>query len=516
MWPGKPLCRLCERPAADGGHQAAEMDKEKFSEWCLVYLGHTLADELKDDDLICCFCVWDARFLDEHERGEMRDLCWWPKESMTCSRKQTLFENYEVKQCWVPLKKLVEAKAVEETTSEVIANGRGVKNGKLSLICIYCNKNKSLSNVKGNQILVKHIKSEHRNIAIRCNFFSQCPNYFLNTDDRDEHIKKVHFKRKEVKVKVCIYCSQEFISRKNFTSHISRIHAKTFIKCKVFSCGEYFKTQSDLDFHNLGHRALEDKKKFACEMCSYRGLSKGHLFKHIQSQHLKSKNPIKCQLCEKVFENEFKLQRHLSYDHKFKYCSSCGSKFTVARFERHFSKNTVCNQCGHSFKCCVLLRKHKIECNPYECDFCLKLFSKKSFLKYHVNRHHVSKISKNVDEFQGRFECKVCNKYIANKKNLKLHCARLHSNSRRIFECSHCTMKYFGKRSMARHLANVHNLIEKKYHCKDCDRQFCSRFELKDHVTRTHSKKIIQCPICKIHILSHILRMHMIYKHGIR
>ncbi|XP_059478268.1 uncharacterized protein LOC132198317 isoform X4 [Neocloeon triangulifer] len=55
------LCRLCERPAADGGHRAAELDKDKLAEWCLNFLGTTLAKEIDDRDLFCYFCVWDAR-----------------------------------------------------------------------------------------------------------------------------------------------------------------------------------------------------------------------------------------------------------------------------------------------------------------------------------------------------------------------------------------------------------------------------------------------------------------------
>ncbi|XP_059478267.1 uncharacterized protein LOC132198317 isoform X3 [Neocloeon triangulifer] len=107
------LCRLCERPAADGGHRAAELDKDKLAEWCLNFLGTTLAKEIDDRDLFCYFCVWDARFYHNKSHNEANgeddyDMCWWPEQDVD-KNAQDLHKNYtdgKLQQCWVSLEKL--------------------------------------------------------------------------------------------------------------------------------------------------------------------------------------------------------------------------------------------------------------------------------------------------------------------------------------------------------------------------------------------------------------------------
>ncbi|XP_059476856.1 uncharacterized protein LOC132197532 [Neocloeon triangulifer] len=212
MGPGKPLCRLCERPAADGGYSAAELDREKFAEWCLNYLGETLADELEDEDLVCNFCVWDVSFLLQNSNGYLNEFCWWPNEALeetNDDHRKTRFDHFskgKMKQCWVPLEKMVESNQVEghlaEEASEELAKLKLKK-------CIYCKNSFARTSA-----LVGHITSIHGNIAIRCNFQKMCAEYFLTIEDRDIHIQNFHSKRKQnQKFYRCIYCSDTYLCR---------------------------------------------------------------------------------------------------------------------------------------------------------------------------------------------------------------------------------------------------------------------------------------------------------------
>ncbi|XP_059476196.1 uncharacterized protein LOC132197132 isoform X2 [Neocloeon triangulifer] len=132
------LCRLCERPAADGGHRAAELDKDKLAEWCLNFLGTTLAKDIDDQDLFCYFCVWDARFYHSktiNTYDESDDFCWWPEQDSN-RNTQNLYKNYgagKVQQCWVSLEKLPS----EENASD---SAGGKAESKIFENCGYCNK----------------------------------------------------------------------------------------------------------------------------------------------------------------------------------------------------------------------------------------------------------------------------------------------------------------------------------------------------------------------------------------
>ncbi|XP_059478266.1 uncharacterized protein LOC132198317 isoform X2 [Neocloeon triangulifer] len=141
------LCRLCERPAADGGHRAAELDKDKLAEWCLNFLGTTLAKEIDDRDLFCYFCVWDARFYHNKSHNEANgeddyDMCWWPEQDVD-KNAQDLHKNYtdgKLQQCWVSLEKLpseekASADAGGKTESRSISSGINSRLSKHASMC---------------------------------------------------------------------------------------------------------------------------------------------------------------------------------------------------------------------------------------------------------------------------------------------------------------------------------------------------------------------------------------------
>jgi hypothetical protein len=62
MWTRPVLCRLCECPALDGGVRVDQLDAAKLSKWWLRKIGTDfIPEESEIDELICNFCIWDAR-----------------------------------------------------------------------------------------------------------------------------------------------------------------------------------------------------------------------------------------------------------------------------------------------------------------------------------------------------------------------------------------------------------------------------------------------------------------------
>ncbi|CAB3386164.1 Hypothetical predicted protein [Cloeon dipterum] len=129
----KPLCRVCERPTADGAVQAVQLDKEKLQTWLLNVCGHEFAEEIEDEDLICSFCIWHAEFLAKYD-CEHEALAWWPPDlaylkDVARELRRKYLEG-KAEQCWVQLEKIE-----EEENTEHERKSDGQKSGRK---CFYC------------------------------------------------------------------------------------------------------------------------------------------------------------------------------------------------------------------------------------------------------------------------------------------------------------------------------------------------------------------------------------------
>ncbi|XP_059487986.1 oocyte zinc finger protein XlCOF6-like [Neocloeon triangulifer] len=244
--------------------------------------------------------------------------------------------------------------------------------------------------------------------------------------------------------------------------------------------------------------AIENEKKFKCQICDYKAIEKYQLSRHIKYSHeTTSSASVKCSKCSKTFDNNKKFKSHVQKYHTFKHCPQCDQGISKGLFKNHLGKK-VCKICGKSFECLGLLQKYKGDCDAQHltCEFCSKEFPVKCLLKYHINRHHVCKNKENVDQAALKF---------ANESCLGLK-----------FECSHCSKKFERKSYLWKHLTNLHHLIEKKFRCAECDRKYYDRSSLKQHLTGVHSKVTVECSICQSKMKSSSLKHHMIQLHCIK
>ncbi|CAB3387203.1 Hypothetical predicted protein [Cloeon dipterum] len=154
----KPLCRLCERPTADGAIQAVQLDKEKLQTWLLNVCGHEMAEEVQDEDLICYYCMWHAEFHAKYV-SEFEALAWWPPNLVylddEAKELRRMYLEGKTEQCWVQLEKIELPKSENDVNAEHVEKSDGRKGGKK---CFYCG-----------QIVVKisrHVRKMHAN-AIR-------------------------------------------------------------------------------------------------------------------------------------------------------------------------------------------------------------------------------------------------------------------------------------------------------------------------------------------------------------
>ncbi|XP_059481559.1 PR domain zinc finger protein 5-like [Neocloeon triangulifer] len=515
MWP--KLCRLCERPAANGGFLVAELDKEKFAEWCLNVLGESLAAAVEDTDIVCYFCVWDASLLYEHEASSSKnnsDMCWWPENTRNADKDvNILFESYKagyVQQCWVSLRKAPDQKKMVVETSPRI---RLLKRTKIP--CCYCiklfSKRRTLNN---------HIKNKHADDAIRCNFSQLCLTYFKTIEERDDHIKQLHFKSKSKIRFECPYCPYSIsgFEKKTLHYHVKAKHSDVAMKCQMISCGQYFKTRTDLEHHfESKHKRIEERKKFKCTFCDYKTYTQDQLLCHESKYHQLVITTIQCPKCPEHFSSKKSLKNHINSKHKYRECPSCNLNISFRSFRYHLKKQ-VCTICQTGIECQEQCRMHRQVCKPlyYNCDVCSEVFQKACFLKYHVNSKHSNAVKGLKYKHLG-FKCTICSNYYASKILLNRHKQIIHGFKEKTkFQCAHCFQRFVYKQAMMKHLAHIHNLIEREHICTLCKRKFYVFFDLKEHMSTFHSSKKVKCKICHREIKVSYLKKHMFQIHGVR
>ncbi|XP_059481826.1 zinc finger protein 260-like [Neocloeon triangulifer] len=370
------LCRLCERPVADGGYLAAELDLQKLHEWCLIFLGTSLSENVRDDDMICYFCTWDAKFLLDNGICD-NTICWWPKDEVLQKVPMMIYENYtdaKLKQCWVSLEKL------KRVQCNSIQSGQGKKSKKTAK-CIYCLKHYVNSNN-----LVLHVNRMHKHVALKCDFHKLCVTFFKTEEDRKLHVEKFHMAPQE---KILYDCPETALPRKQLYDHARHNHPTKVNQCKIKRCGVYFKTRADLDLHF--EKEHKEKNKFTCHFCSYKARDKEYLLKHKFSKHYKSeKKPIRCSKCPAIYKFQASLNLHLYLAHKLRECYTCRTKIKAGVFNYHITK-VSCFKCGARFSCRGALLAHQKGCkmSKFRCEMCSKVFKWKNFLKRHISKDHL-------------------------------------------------------------------------------------------------------------------------------
>ncbi|XP_059481596.1 zinc finger protein 808-like [Neocloeon triangulifer] len=517
MW--AELCRLCERPAADGGHRAAELDKEKL----LNFLETDLAYEVKDDDLFCYFCVWDARYYYEsvarlmENKEKTLDSRWWP-ELDSCD--MILYKGYEagkVKQCWIPLTKVQLEEATqhqesEERASTVTNVPENNLQKTLNIECCYCGQ---IFARKSRWIF--HIKSKHSKTAIRCNYHKNCCTYFKTTGERESHVKEFHMKPKSHELYDCIYCQLKAMKRFTFLNHVKLKHSDVAIKCHFKGCASYFKSEAELAPHiEAKHKSIEESKKFQCSVCNFRSKSRIVVVEHEIQFHQRKAEMLKCSKCPKKFTTRNALQTHTKKIHIFRKCQVCNLQISASLFFFHLKKPS-CVKCKTEFDCRGQLEQHKLKgCRPeYYCDLCPKVFNSLSPLKYHIHKQHIFNVKRlrALKYLNLGIKCTICTDYFSSSGSLSSHMKNVHNPHYQSLTCAHCSRQLSNKTSMGKHLAVVHKVIETRYSCEKCPRKFYTASNLKRHFDAAHIRKKMKCKICKREMLD--LKLHMNTVHGV-
>lgn len=119
----------------------------------------------------------------------------------------------------------------------------------------------------------------------------------------------------------------------------------------------------------------------------------------------------------------------------------------------------------------------------FECDECMKTFSKKSNLNDHIVAKH-SNIEKYV--------CSICKKSFSYKQSFNRH-MNVHKVAISVYSCSECGYSSRLKFMLSRHIKSVHlneNDSILNVSCVFCN-QHCSKSNLSSHYVLCHPTEIV-------------------------
>ena len=149
------------------------------------------------------------------------------------------------------------------------------------------------------------------------------------------------------------------------------------------------------------------------------------------------KNKFQCSKCEKIFQEEESLKKHVSL-----YCDT--------------SVKDQCSQCGNSFD----------DAMDFEC---------------HMKIVHIS-VS---DQTKFAYLCKICDGEFDGEKDLEYHNKIHHQQNHRNL-CMQCDEIFVGEGNLAKHIES-HHRTSVNFKCQPCDEGFPDEISLITHMNGKHS-----------------------------
>ncbi|XP_061183806.1 zinc finger protein 85-like [Saccostrea echinata] len=252
----------------------------------------------------------------------------------------------------------------------------------------------------------------------------------------------------------CRFCNFVTNSKDSLTRHAKKHLAQLPHICDI--CGKGFTEKCHLTFHMNSH---SNDRHYLCDDCGKSFRARQSLAAHKRS-HLGAR-PFKCKYCDLAFITGSGKKEHekIHLNKKTYMCDSCGMSFNqrcglyTHKLTHHNDKPAkICPECGRAFKTEHYLRSHfvsrhlKLEdvnsygFKVYTCEVCQKLFSDKSDLKSHMNKHTGEK----------PFKCAYCNKGFSDRSNMRAH-QRIHQEVRPHL-CNICGKGFIFNRDLKKHL----------------------------------------------------------------
>ena len=301
----------------------------------------------------------------------------------------------------------------------------------------------------------------------KCNV---CLEFFDGGQSLLDHVDSMHNNRTKDKVEKkdydektqfceCDICREPFGSKLSLANHLRTSHQFS-ITTICDSCGTKFETSEDKETHKIDCKLCQNKITKLKE-----APQKKYLFPE------KEKDRLKCEPCDTIFYNYFKISQHMYRCHK------PNKRFNINQ------SGTICMKCQKDCSDYDTLRAHLFVDHITDCIICQKNFATTELLIIHLLEIH-----KRME-----FSCITCGLFFESEKYKLEHM----KNCSELFKCAFCPYNVASRKLYKAHIRRIH-WNEILHQCEKCERTFNTNPELVNHVQRIHEKKdmSVKCELC--------------------
>nr|XP_034187607.1 zinc finger protein 14-like [Osmia lignaria] len=297
----------------------------------------------------------------------------------------------------------------------------------------------------------------------------------------------------------CKYCTKRYTTEKSLQRHLL-VHADKKFVCNV--CNMKFYREDRLQSHK--NRYGHDENKISPEV--QKPSDEKSTIKLINSwirEELDSDNEEKgfpCKICGKSYDTKKSLSKHQLSTHNSEEegCASCGEMCNCDEKDKEQKANEglkpyKCSECNKSFDKEDKLQKHimnherpkeqqDVDFKRFLCHICSKTFRQNTGLMFHMRTHTGYK----------PHVCKYCGRGFASNSN-RINHERTHTGDRP-FVCHFCSAAFAKSCTLKAHITT--HTGEANYHCKTCGKSFRRLKYLKEHRFTHTGEKPYACKIC--------------------
>lgn len=213
-----------------------------------------------------------------------------------------------------------------------------------------------------------------------------------------------------------------------------------------------------------------------------------------------------CKFCNKTFERQSYLARHIQGHMNVFLCTKCNKKFgraeTLASHVCHQMLTAdgavhQCKLCAATFRMEKYLVRHlATHSEDFKCSDCQRSFSRKESLLQHLARCHPDTVGSGSK--MQMYPCKQCNRVFTKELSLQNH-MKLHSDS---FKCHTCAKAFSSAFSLSRHSC-VGDVVAQGlacetddgcFECKQCGKILSQRAALRRHLAAHQDS--FSCTVC--------------------